>query len=215
MATIAGARRRATSTIQRGRLLLLRRAAAQRLTRALPPHAKVHLGCGTVHLEGWVNIDNVRSVRPDVRVDLRGGFPAPANSLAFIYSEHVFEHLSLSDGRRLFRDCRRALTPGGVLRVAMPDLRYLIDRYLGDWRDQEWLQDPYYKDAVDSPANMLNTALRTWGHVYVYDLPELTLRLKAAGFSVVEAQRWGTSAHSELQGLERRPDSQLVVEASA
>lgn len=215
MDTIAGTRQRAAIAVDRGRRQLMRRVAAQRLEKALPHHAKVHLGCGPVHLDGWVNIDLARRVNPDVRVDLRGGLPAPDGSLAFVYSEHVFEHLSLPDGCRLFRDCRRALEPGGVLRVAMPDLRYIVDRYLGDWRDQEWLRDPHYQEVVDSPANMLNTALRTWGHEYVYDLPELTTRLKDAGFSVVESQEWGRSSHPELRGLERRPDSQLVVEASA
>jgi predicted SAM-dependent methyltransferase len=215
MSRVAGMKRLGFVAVERGRRHLMRQVAARRLEKYLASGAKAHLGCGPVHLEGWVNVDIAREVNPDVRIDLRGGFPAPAASLAFVYSEHVFEHLTLADGCRLLRDCQRALKPGGVLRVAMPDLRYVVDRYLGDWRNQDWLREPYYQQAVDSPAKMLNTSLRTWGHMYVYDLPEITLRLREVGFCTVEPQAWGDSAHPELRGLERRPDSQLVVEASA
>jgi len=148
-----------------------------------------------------------------VRVDLRYGFPAPSGSVAYVFSEHVFEHLTLEDGLRLLDDCRVALRPGGVVRIAMPDLRYLVDRYQGDWKDQAWLQDPALK-MIDSPARMLNFALRSWEHLYVYDLAELTLRLKQVGFAVVEPREPGQSPHPELRGLELRPDSLLIVEAT-
>ena len=187
--------------------------ARSHLRQALPQDAKVHLGCGPVHLEGWVNVDIDPAVRPDVRVDLRLGFPAPPSSVAFIYSEHVFEHLTLEDGLRLFADCRLALVPGGVMRIAMPDLRYIVDRYLGNWKEQAWLEDSAY-EAIDRPARMLNFALRSWEHLYVYDLADLTLRLNNSGFTNVEPRELGQSPHPELRGLERRPDSLLIVEAT-
>jgi predicted SAM-dependent methyltransferase len=159
-----------------------------------------------------VNIDIDQAVRPDVRVDLRLGFPAISCSVAFIYSEHVFEHFTLEHAMKLFADCQLALRQGGVMRIAMPDLRYVVDRYLGDWKDQAWLQEPAY-EIIDTPARMLNFALRSWEHMYIYDLPDLTLRLNAAGFKCVEPQELGKSEHPELRGLERRPDSLLIVEA--
>ncbi len=179
----------------------------------LPERAKIHLGCGPVHLESWVNVDIDRAVKPDIRVDLRLGFPAPPSSVAFVFSEHVFEHLSLEDGMQVFSDLRRALLPDGVMRIAMPDLRYVVDRYLGDWRNQAWLQDPAF-GIIDTPARMLNFALRSWDHLYVYDLDDLTLRLNEAGYKEVTRQQWGQSEHAELRGLERRPDSLLIVEAT-
>lgn len=192
-----------------------RRLLASRTLSRLPEEARVHLGCGKHLLPDWVNIDLDRSVGPDVVHDFRLGFPAPAGRLRLAYSEHVLEHLSLNDGVRLLRDCRSALAGGGVIRIAMPDLRALVDHYLDDWRAQEWLKDPAY-EAIDSPAHMLNHALREWGHVYLYDLPELTLRLRAAGFVDIEPQPWGISpTHPALCDLETRPDSLLIVEATA
>lgn len=190
-----------------------RARAQRRLSRALPEHARVHLGCGPVHLDGWVNVDIDRAKHPDVRLDLRFGFPARSDSVAYVFSEHVFEHLTLDDGLRVLKDCRVALIPGGVMRIAMPDLRYLVDRYCDNWKDQAWLQDPALQ-MIDSPARMLNFALRSWEHLYVYDLEELTLRLREVGFNLVEPREPGQSDHPELRGLELRPDSLLVVEAT-
>ncbi len=207
--------RRRGRAITRTALRRLRRSRTKRYLRSagLSEGAKVHLGCGPVRLVNWVNVDIDSAVKPDLRVDLRYGFPAPASSIAFIFSEHVFEHLSLEHGVQLLVDCRNALSPGGVMRIAMPDLRYLVDHYLGDWKDQAWLRDPGCS-MIDTPARMLNFALRSWEHLYVYDIDELTLRLNEAGFSEVTTQEWGQSDHPELRGLERRPDSLLIVEAA-
>ena len=191
-----------------------RKYSARKLARSISPGACLHLGCGPVHLAGWVNIDIDRSVGPDLRLDLRYGLPGPPRTATFIYSEHVLEHLSLDSGRRLLADCHRILAPGGVVRLAMPDLGDLVDHYRGHWRDQVWLSDPVYSH-IDSPAYMLNYAMRAWGHQHVYDREELHLRLREAGFLAVEDRARGESPHPELQGLESREESILIVEATA
>ncbi len=82
---------------------------------------RVHLGCGPVHLDGWLNIDIERESAADVRVDLRNGLPLPNRSVSHVFSEHVFEHLKLRDGERLLADLRDSMIPSGVLRIAMPE----------------------------------------------------------------------------------------------
>lgn len=188
------------------------RFQAARSLRSLPNGASVQLGSGGNQFAGWVNVDISRVTNPDIVLDLRGGFPAPVASVRRIYSEHVLEHLELEDAIRVLQDLRQALVQGGVLRIAMPDLDSVIDRYKGDWKDQPWLADPAYAH-VDSAAHMLNFGLRAWGHKYLYSYAELELRLRQAGFSSIERVNWGTSVDPELRGRETRPDSLLVVEA--
>ena len=206
--------RRAQDLLRETRGSLGRKHSARKLADSLSPGALLHLGCGPVHLPGWLDIDIDASVRPDLRLDLRYGLPAPPGTAAFIYSEHVLEHLSLDTGKRLLADCCRSLEPGGILRIAMPDLGDLVDHYRGDWRGQPWLSDPVYSH-IDSPAYMLNYAMREWGHLYLYDRNELHRRLQEAGFVSVEDRSLGESPHPELQGLESREESLLIVEASA
>jgi predicted SAM-dependent methyltransferase len=189
-----------------------RRWAARRLNASVPAHAKVHIGSGQNHFPGWVNIDLDRETDPDVVLDLRWGIPIPAGRVAFAYTEHVLEHLDLEDGLRMLADCRSMLEPDGVLRIAMPDMRSVIDHYLGDWRDQSWLHWPGH-EYIDTPVRMVNVAFREWGHRYLYDHDELVLRLGEVGFGRINRATWGTSDVPELRGLETRDDSLLIVEA--
>lgn len=211
---LAGAALRRAGTAADRALWRVRREAARRRFADLKPGAKVHLGCGSNHFDGWVEVDLERSNHPDIVHDLRLGLPALPNSFRLIHSEHLFEHLLLVDAQRLMRDCAAALEPGGIMRVAMPDMESLVAHYRGDWRAQAWIHDHGY-DGMSSAAEMLNTALRDWGHQYVYDFTDLEQRLLSAGFREVRRCAWGESDVPELANLETREDSKLVVEAVA
>jgi predicted SAM-dependent methyltransferase len=103
------------------------------------------------------------------------------------------------------------------MRIAMPDLRYIVERYMeGRYEGEggaETQEDAEYR-RIDSPALLLNYALRSWGHLYLYDFDELELRLRQAGFTKVDPQEIGKSLHPELAGLEQRGESRLIVEAT-
>jgi predicted SAM-dependent methyltransferase len=189
------------------------RAHAKRALARIPAGSRVHLGCGDIKLDGWVNLDLGLKSQADLHIDLRGGLPARPGSLSRIYSEHLLEHLSLDDGQRMLNDCFASLRDDGVMRIAMPDLRSVVDSYLGQWRDQDWLDNPGYSH-IDTAAHMLNVSFRYWGHQYLYDQEDLTLRLSSAGFSQIRRCAWGESDVPDLCKLERRPDSLLIVEAS-
>jgi SAM-dependent methyltransferase len=162
---------------------------------------KIHLGCGNDLRPGWVNID--RAYSPDLRSgaprtdalfidrDLRLGLPLQANSCAYIYSSHFFEHLEYQHGLRLMRDCYHALRPGGVFRVAMPDFRAVFVAYLnGDQQFFDLIEaigalapiDPATRTLVD----YVNYAVYQFGeHTYIYDQEKFYTILRAIGFSSV------------------------------
>lgn len=170
----------------------------------------LHVGCGGVRFPGWINAD--LDPRADLIVDARLPLPFSNGALTRIYSEHLVEHLSPRAAASFFRQSLRVLAPGGVLRVAMPDLDDLVDGYQNDWRRFEWVHRPGH-EFVDSRARMLNTAFRAWGHRYLYNREDLERRLRESGFTVVVFCRRGESEHPELRSLETRADSTLVAEA--
>src|SRR2546421_9992291 len=88
---------RAAEVGQRGRWAQRGRPAARRLAAAVPPGARVHLGCGPHRFDGWVNVDYDSRYRPDVVHDLRLGFPLAYGRLSAVYSEHVLEHFTLEE----------------------------------------------------------------------------------------------------------------------
>lgn len=162
-------------------------------------------------MQGWLNVD-LDAPGADLHWDLRIPLPLPNGSVDFIFNEHFLEHLDLRSGLAFLRECRRLLAAGGTLRIAMPDLDFVLERFRDDWRDQDWLRRPAYKN-VDTRVRMLNMAMHEWGHQYLYNREELGLRLRECGFTNVLFCRNGDSEHPVLRGLETRTDSMLVAEA--
>ncbi len=162
----------------------------------------LHLGCGEVYLNGWINVDVAGGDPvPDVILDLRRGLPLPDQCADLIFSEDVLEHLDLASGRRLLVDCHRVLRPGGVMRLVTPNLRSFAQAYLD--RDEATLAWYRAELGCESFAEMLNAGLRAWGHQFLHDADSLTDRLKQIGFDPRRRQ-FQSSDEQRLRGLDRR-----------
>lgn len=180
---------------------------------------KIQFGSGNNHIPGWINTDILGSIEtfleePDIFVDVTKKLPFKDNSVRFSYCEHLVEHLTVKQNLGFFKEVRRILEPNGVFRVATPDLRFLVNKYASpDWKKQDWLHWEEYR-FIKSPAEMLNIAMRWWGHKYLFDKEELGRRLGEAGFKKTDVVEWGESKCKELCGLETREDSKLIMEAT-
>jgi SAM-dependent methyltransferase len=92
------------------------------------PH--LHLGCGPKYLSGFINVDGNLLRKRDVWLDLRNGLPFASDSIASIYSSHVFEHFYAEELSALLRECHRVLSPEGFMRTVVPDLRAAARAYI-------------------------------------------------------------------------------------
>lgn len=179
---------------------------------------KLHIGCGTNYIDGWINIDNNsdKNIKKlDFMWDLRNPLPFRENSVDFVYNEHFLEHLTAEEGIKALQEFKNILKPGGVLRVAMPDLEDVINIYLNpDWKEE---QKDFFKkyglDFIKTRAEQININFRWWGHKWLYDWEELDRRLKEAGFINIKRCRLYESDYSDLKNIESRPESRLIAEA--
>ena len=91
---------------------------------------RVVVGTSGRSVPGWISSDigYLNLLRPEQWA----GYFAPA-SIEAILAEHVWEHLTLDEGRIAAKTCYAYLKPGGYLRVAVPD---------------GFHPDPAYRDAV-------------------------------------------------------------------
>jgi SAM-dependent methyltransferase len=90
----------------------------------------LNLGCGARVHPAWVNIDK-GGRRPGVRAwDLSRGIPFPGGEFDVVYHSHLLEHFPRAKGQAFLRDCFRVTRPGGVIRVAVPDLERITRLYL-------------------------------------------------------------------------------------
>jgi predicted SAM-dependent methyltransferase len=190
-----------------------RRSSRRALARLPARGLCVNLGCGHRPLPGFVNVDAARGPAVDVVWDLRRGLPFPPGSCGAIFCEHVIEHIPREATPRLLDACRRALEPGGVLRLSTPDAERYLRSYAGDG---EFLRHPGFREPSDTPLDRVNRMMREDGqHLWVYDEASLRLLLERSGFKTTVRQEFGRSLHprmAEADAAERAFES-LYVEA--
>jgi predicted SAM-dependent methyltransferase len=88
--------------------------------------SKLQLGCGGKDLVGYTNTDGRLSQSPaGFAVDIMAD-DLPLGHFSEIYMSHVLEHVYPDLAPALLVKLRQALIPGGILRLAVPDLRKVL-----------------------------------------------------------------------------------------
>ena len=135
--------------------------------------------------------------------DLSHSLPISENSVNFIYSSHFFEHLFKDDAAALLKSCARALKPGGIIRISIPDLAYAVSLYsLG--RTSVMLDDYFF---VEGKGSYLAR------HKYMYDFAMIKKALEQAGFTNVIRCEYQQGKSPDIKDLDVYPEVSLFVEA--
>jgi predicted SAM-dependent methyltransferase len=181
---------------------------------------KVNVGAGSVPLAGWINTDvGWRTVN---YLDLTKPWPVPAGSVDRIYGDNVIEHFPLRVCRAVLRNCWDALSEGGGLRLATPDIERTARAYLEDPQltAAHLARHRRHGFPADHPVDMLRITYAYHGHHlgYCFDWAALSGELAAAGFVDIRRYEAGYSDDPSFRGLEHRHESteaatELIVEA--
>ena len=119
----------------------------------------LNLGCGYRYHQSWTNVDFI-STGPNVLAhNLLQGTPFDDNNFDVVYHSHVLEHFNKGDGKKFIQECYRVLKPGGVLRIAVPNLEQIARLYLQKLEealagneqatdDYEWIMLEMYDQTV-------------------------------------------------------------------
>lgn len=173
--------------------------------------AKLHFGCGTRILPGWVNVDGWNRRGVDYLCDLRQPLPLKNGSCRLIFTEHVIEHIDSQFRSAVFEELHRILKRGGTLRIVGPDCGQFARAYAGD--RVEWFEEAAAEWPTKGEA--LNQIFLSHFHRFVDDFETLKLALQAAGFSEVVESTHMCSPTPELRidlELPSRTVSNLYVE---
>lgn len=90
----------------------------------------LNIGCGTTFHNDWVNVDFASTGEDVLAHNLLEGIPYEDGKFEVVYHSHVLEHFLKPDADQLIQECYRVLKPGGILRVAIPDLERIARNYL-------------------------------------------------------------------------------------
>lgn len=112
---------------------------------------KLHLGCGKVYLDGYMNIDLLGRGVVDMIGDARK-LPFPDSSVELIESYHLIEHIPKNEVPPMLKEWFRLLTPKGRVITEFPDLDKACRRYLNGeenllvaiYGGQRWPSDVHY-----------------------------------------------------------------------
>jgi SAM-dependent methyltransferase len=80
---------------------------------------RLNLGCGSFKKPGFLNVDIVPEVEPDLILDLDSlPYPFPDNHFELIEADHVLEHLH--NPLQTIVELYRITKPGGEIRIRVP-----------------------------------------------------------------------------------------------
>ena len=157
-------------------------------------------------MKGWLNTGiSLRESWKGVYMDAGKLFPLPDSCFDYVYSEHLFEHLTYPQAINMLKESYRVLKPGGVIRIATPDLRFLLGLYQEPEKPihQEYIEYSAKSGGLPaSPVYVINRFHTAWGHQIIYDKETLSDLLVRAGFKDVCSCEVGQSKHIALKGVE-------------
>jgi predicted SAM-dependent methyltransferase len=168
---------------------------------------RLHLGCGGVRKEGWVNIDLLGDP-VDIAWDLAKPLPFEDGAVDAVFHEHLLEHLPLSAGISFSKEVVRVVRPGGIVRVGVPDAGRLLRSYVDP-------SDDYLdRNHPGRPTRLLAAQeLFYWHrHVTMYDAETLAMVLEAAGLEQVTERPFGDSDLGQAPDTDSRRVNSLYME---
>jgi len=90
----------------------------------------LNLGCGQHYHPNWVNVDFAKTGDGVIGHNLLKGIPFDENTFEVVYHSHVLEHFPKDKAALFINECYRVLKPGGIIRIAIPDLEQIIGHYI-------------------------------------------------------------------------------------
>jgi len=130
------------------------------------------------------------------------GIPFKSESIDYLYSSHMLEHLFLEDAKILLMEAYRSLKPRGIIRLAVPDLEHAFGLYEKGEKEKAL---SYFFAPIRSAAYEQ--------HHYMYDFDLLKALLESVGFGGVEKFAFQVGKVPDVEKLDNRPEETLFVEA--
>ncbi len=136
-------------------------------------------------------------------LDVSRRFRFADSTFECVYASHVLEHLDPEVAEHTLREVHRILRPGGVARLAVPDLDQVIAQYDPD--DPE----PFLSGIYEAHSSRRSASSR---HRWQYNASSLAELLRRAGFRQVERREYREGRCPDVEQIESRRWS-LFMEA--
>ncbi len=143
--------------------------------------------------------------------------PEKDGSVEVVYSSHMLEHLDGEDAVKFLKEARRVLKSGGIIRIAVPDIKYCVESYLKDGDADAFvaLTGLGRTSSRSILERIRHLAVGDRSHKWMYDGRSLCKLLESVGYQEARAMEQGTTTipASAPLDLAERPGESLYVEA--
>lgn len=227
---------------------------------------KVNLGCGPVGRNDWINLDWgilallhryrwVEKILLKLRLFPRGynvqwaknlklhnckrALPFSDCSVDYIYTSHFLEHFKKYEAKKIIQESYRVLKKGGTIRITVPDLGLLAEKYFE--RDNDFFQkinelmnfgkealavkdadladiflDNFYPAFYKEKPRGINKIFVGFirPHLWMYDEQSLGYLLEEAGFEEIQRKDFKIGKVPDLEYLDNFPQMTLYMEAT-
>jgi SAM-dependent methyltransferase len=143
--------------------------------------------------------------------------PCADDSVEVVYSSHMIEHLDRGRAHAFLAEARRVLRPGGLIRLAAPDLWLLARDYSATGDADEFVAGT--RMCAAPPAGLVprlrSELVGPRQHLWMYDGRSLSKLVREAGFCDVSVMAPGRTniADPGSLDLEERAEESVYVEA--
>lgn len=149
--------------------------------------------------------------------DATKGLPLQTESVDVVYCSHMLEHLDRSEVNRFIKEAFRLLRCGGIIRIAVPDLKKIIEQY-NEFVDVDALVEATHlriSRPRTLPQRLRPLLVGIRHHQWMYDGKSPKRLLQNHGFINVEIMPAGQTKISDygLLGLHERESNSVYIEA--
>ncbi|OGB74178.1 hypothetical protein A2V68_00125 [candidate division Kazan bacterium RBG_13_50_9] len=174
---------------------------------------KVILGGHWSKNPGWLILDEIDQ-------DITKPLVFPSSSVDVIFTEHVIEHINLTDGIHFLHEAKRVLKPGGVLRIVSPMTERILSATFEAENDQAYIQNCLINQTYPNEHRlltglglrgiyeapqvfMLNSLFREHSHQFIWSAQLMVKVLLALGYSEAKIRSIGEGRNPDYC-IERR-----------
>lgn len=158
---------------------------------------KLHLGCGTKKLEGWINIDSVPECHPDVVHDITKPLPYADQSAEELLAEDLLEHFDKYVRYLVFYEWTRVLKVGGEITLQVPDFKTILLRYF-KFGYENFVDFIFGENLWESRIYIGHFGNHKWGY------SQKTLKEFVSVFGIETANIRRVGLNIRLEGIKRR-----------
>lgn len=160
---------------------------------------KLNLGCGNKRIEGFTNIDILKSSEADLNCDILN-LPFENESVDLIYVSSVLEHFGRNNKLTFFRNkswidaleyWHKLLKPSGELFISVPNFEAICQYYLKNKNIEEIVGLTLGGQKNDEDL-----------HGMIFDFSKVKKEMLSVGFSKIEKYEWSEFAAFKQEGYD-------------